>query len=409
VKYTDAVNWLYHSELHGIKLGLGNITRLVEELGIKLTGPGAPLFIHVAGTNGKGSVCAFLDAICRAAGKRTGLFTSPHLLTFRERIRINGEMIGEAETARCLTMIRQLSVDWKHPPTFFEITTALALRSFVENKAEIVILETGMGGRLDATNVVTPVVSVITPIYLDHQQWLGNTLKEIAFEKAGIIKPDVPVVSAWQREEVLQVLRHVAKQQNSTIHVVVTPIGLVKIGLVGAHQRWNAALALHALDAAGLHFSDDAIIKGLKDVLWPGRFQIVGDRIVLDGAHNHGAARQLAETWREVYGDARPTLILGSLKDKDTKGMCEALAPIAARVLTVPVRSQRSATAEELRETLWEVAPQVECAVAVDCRTAIAIARAFKDEKILIAGSLYLIGEALSCLRGSDAPEEGEQ
>jgi dihydrofolate synthase/folylpolyglutamate synthase len=237
VKYTDAVNWLYHSELHGVKLGLSNTTRLVDALGVKLSGPGAPTFIHVAGTNGKGSVCAFLDSICRAAGKRTGLFTSPHLLTFRERIRINGEMIGEAETARCLTMIRQISADWKHQPTFFEITTALALRSFVENKAEIVVLETGMGGRLDATNVVTPAVSVITPIFLDHQQYLGNTLKEIALEKAGIIKPEVPVVSAWQREEVLQVLRHVAKTQSSTFHVVVTPIGVVTIGLVGQHQR----------------------------------------------------------------------------------------------------------------------------------------------------------------------------
>ena len=209
LSYKQALAWLYGLQRFGIKLGLENIQRLLDELGRgertrpRVLLPAArrkialpPKVIHVAGTNGKGSVCAMIDSICRAQGYRTGLFISPHLVTFRERIRVNGEMISEDAVADGLTIIRDLVADWDPHPTFFEVTTALALKYFGDAKIEIAIFETGLGGRLDATNAVQSDVSVITPIGLDHEEWLGHTLAEIAGEKAGIIKPGVPVVSA---------------------------------------------------------------------------------------------------------------------------------------------------------------------------------------------------------------------
>ena len=198
MNYREALAWLYSLQRFGIKLGLENIRRLIDALHVDL---GSARVIHVAGTNGKGSVCAMIDSICRAQGYRTGLFTSPHLVTFRERIRVNGEMISESASASGLTAIRNLVATWEPHPTFFEITTALALKYFSEAKIDIVILETGLGGRLDATNAVQSNVAVITPIALDHQEWLGDSLEKIASEKAGIIKPKVPVVSAAQRPE----------------------------------------------------------------------------------------------------------------------------------------------------------------------------------------------------------------
>src|SRR5205823_14491966 len=199
---------LYGLQRFGIKLGLENIRRLLDECcssvcvkrpAFAAASASAPKVIHVAGTNGKGSVCAMIDSICRVQGYRTGLFTSPHLVTFRERIRVNGEMISEDAVADGLTIIRNLVADWDPHPTFFEVTTALALKHFSEARIDVVVLETGLGGRLDATNAVQSDVSVITPIGLDHEEWLGNTLAQIAGEKAGIIKPGMPVVSAPQR------------------------------------------------------------------------------------------------------------------------------------------------------------------------------------------------------------------
>jgi dihydrofolate synthase / folylpolyglutamate synthase len=407
--FDESLAWLNATQLHGIKLGLGNIERLVAELGIRAGGEGSPRFLHVAGTNGKGSVCAMLDSICRAAGLRTGLYTSPHLLNFRERIRVDGAMIGKEDLAAGLTRIRELTADWEHSPTFFEITTALALMYFQHQAAEIVVLETGMGGRLDATNVVMPNVSVITPIFFDHQQYLGSTLPEIALEKAGIIKPHVPVVAAWQREEVLRVLGHVALERRSPFHIVVTPLRRVEIALAGKHQEWNAALAAHALEVGGIAVPEAAIVRGLRDVRWPGRFQRVGDRMILDGAHNPAAARQLAETWRETFGvDARATLVLGTMRDKDLRRICESLAPLAARVFAVPVRNPRSCTPQELAEQLREVAPDCPCTLAPNVETGLRLSQNYTD-RILVTGSLFLVGEALAHLASEPPPTPSAQ
>jgi dihydrofolate synthase/folylpolyglutamate synthase len=242
-------------------------------------------------------------------------------------------------------------------------------------------------------------VSVITQIDLDHQQWLGATLPEIALEKAGIIKPGAPVVSAWQGEEVLRVLGHVALERETPFHAVVSPLGGVALGLCGRHQRWNAALAVHALDVARLNIPPAAIIRGLRDVRWPGRFQCVDDRLVLDGAHNPAAARQLAETWRETFGSERATLIIGILCDKDARGVLAALLPLAARVLVVPVNSPRALAPAELVPLARELAPQLPCAAARDLASALRVAHS-EPERVLLTGSLFLVGEALAQLAG---------
>ncbi|MEY2541868.1 MAG: dihydrofolate synthase / folylpolyglutamate synthase, partial [Verrucomicrobiota bacterium] len=217
MNYRDALAWLYGLQLFGIKLGLENIWRLIDALHVDL---GEARVIHVAGTNGKGSVCAMIDSIARAQGCRSGLFTSPHLISFRERIRVNGEMISEDTVASGLTEIRDLVASWDPHPTFFEITTALALQYFANAKIDIVVLETGLGGRLDATNAIYSNVAVITPIDLDHQKWLGDSLEQIAGEKAGIIKGKAPVVSAPQLPQAEDVIRARAAECNTSVQFV---------------------------------------------------------------------------------------------------------------------------------------------------------------------------------------------
>jgi dihydrofolate synthase / folylpolyglutamate synthase len=408
VKYDEAVAWLYATQMHGIHLGLENIRRLTEALGIRVSGPDAPKFLHVAGTNGKGSTCAMLDACCRAASLRTGLFTSPHLVTFRERLRLNGAMIGEDEVAAGLSAIRSAAERLGLALTFFEITTALALAWFQQRGAEVVVLETGLGGRLDATNVVTPAVAVLTPIDFDHQQWLGETLPAIAREKAGIIKPGVPVVSAPQAEEVRAVFAEVASERGAALEFIAAPLVQPDLALAGSHQQWNAALARRALDLAGLGVSDEAVAQGLRSVEWPGRFQQIAPRFILDGAHNPGAARRLVETWRETFGEKRATLILGILQDKDVRGVCEALLPIAGRILAVPVQNPRSATTQEICLAIGQLAPRQECIAVRDLPAAIRLAMTM-ERRTLITGSLFLVGEALTHFQSAGPPEISAQ
>lgn len=404
MNYAAAVDWLYGTQLHGIRLGLETTWRLLEALGVE---PARRRFVHVAGTNGKGSVCAMLDAVSRAAGIRTGLFTSPHLVRFPERIRLNGQEISEEAVAAGLTRIRERTAGWEYSPTFFEITTALALAWFQEQDADLVILETGLGGRLDATNVVTPLVSVLTPIDFDHQQWLGPTLADIAREKAGIIKPGVPVVSAPQPEAAAAVFRAVAAGQGAPLHWVNAPLAYLAVGLAGRHQRWNAALAVAALEAARLEVPPDAITGGLASVQWPGRFQRLGKRIVLDGAHNPASARQLVETWSDEFGTEKATLILGVLQDKDVRGLCSAILPVASRVICVPVQSPRTTAPADLARLIGSLS-EIQCETAPSMAAAMEAA-ATHPEPVLVAGSLFLVGEALSHWKKLPPPKPSAQ
>ena len=384
--YEESLAWLYSTQQFGIKLGLENIRSLLEALGDPREGLS---FLHVAGTNGKGSVCAMLDAILRASGRRTGLYTSPHLVDFRERIRVDGEKIPLQAVANGLTILRDISAGWSHAPTFFEIATALALRHFAEERCELVVLETGMGGALDATNAVVPMVSIITPIALDHTRWLGSTLAEIAREKAGIIKSGVPVVSASQEPEAAAVLVERAAIAGSSLEFVEAPLEEVEIGLRGIHQKENSGLAVAALRAAGVVVSDEAVGQGLRDVRWPGRFQIVNERIVLDGCHNPHAAAQLLINWRNAYGMEKATVIFGALSDKDYSAMLRILEPISREVLLVPIRSERSAAPEALAEA---------CTVQHRIFQSVKDALEVSQGRTLVTGSLFLVGEALQAL-----------
>jgi dihydrofolate synthase/folylpolyglutamate synthase len=454
--YKQALGWLYSLQRFGIKLGLENIRRLLDDLsrsgGLQSAVSDQVIalpwkVIHVAGTNGKGSVCAMIDSICRAQGHRAGLFTSPHLVTFRERIRINGEMISEDAVADGLTTIRNLVADWDPHPTFFEVTTALALKHFSEANIDVAILETGIGGRLDATNAIQSDVSVITQIDFDHEEWLGTTLAEIASEKAGIIKPGIPVISAPQRPDAEQVIRTRAAGCKAPLQFVTGSYGGSPVSLSGRHQKQNAAVAIAALRAAKIdplrakgsrlqqsagspssfdlnRPANDALVRkelpagggfgdvdkstiahGLATIDWPARFQKWDERTIIDGAHNPAAARVLAETWREIFGDRKATLVLAVLSDKNLHGICEALAPIADSVLLPRIRSERAASPEELAKILSTLTPPLPYSITPTVSEALELGRA-KPNPILITGSLHFAGEILAHLRGEPAAFE---
>ena len=400
MNYSDALAWLYGTQTFGIKLGLDNARRLMAAAG----NPQERLkFIHVAGTNGKGSVCAMIDAVLREGGIRSGLFTSPHLVEFRERIRVGGVEIAEKETAEGLTMLRRATSGWDYQPTFFEITAALAAWWFDRAGAEIVVWETGMGGRLDATNVVTPLVSVITPIGLDHQKWLGDSIADIAGEKAGIIKSRVPVVSAPQKQEALAVIKSKAQEHGSAFTEVAAPHDGPD-GLPGVHQKWNAAMALAALDAASLVPDKSARERGLAAVRWPARFQRCGENLVVDGAHNVPAAEALVATWREIFGERKARLVFGALRDKNPADCLSVLRSIADEIVLVPVNSDRTASTEELRVAAENCGfSQIREGQLPDA------IQAGKTQPTLVTGSLFLAGEALALLGSAPRPVRSSQ
>ena len=413
LNYKQALTWLYSLQRFGIKLGLENIQRLLDEccsgVCVKRRALGAgvytPKVIHVAGTNGKGSVCAMIDSICRAQGYHTGLYISPHLVTFRERIRVNGEMISEDAVADGLTMIRDTVADWDPHPTFFEVATGLALKHFGDAKIDTAILETGLGGKLDATNAVQSDVSVITPIGLDHEEWLGHTLAQIAGEKAGIIKLGIPVLSAPQQPQVEEVIRARAAECGSALQFVNETYHRSPVALRGEYQKQNAAVAIAAIRAANIQLGEEAIVRGLAAIEWPARFHKWDERTIIDGAHNPGATRILAETWREVFGDQKATLVLAILSDKDLRGICEALAPIAASVLLPKIRSERAAASGELANIFSIITPSLPHSITSTIDDALMLARE-KPDPILISGSLHFAGEVLADLRGEPAAFE---
>ena len=390
--WSEALAWLYSTQQFGIKLGLENTRRLLEAAGHPER---ACRFLHVAGTNGKGSVCAMLDSMLRAAGHRTGLYTSPHLVDFRERIRVNGEMLPEAAGARILTELRAATRDWAHAPTFFELATVLAIRHFADAKTDFVVLETGMGGRLDSTNAVAPLVSILTPIAMDHAQWLGDTIEEIAAEKAGILKPRIPAVSAPQDAAAAAVLEKRAIEVGAPFRFV-SGIVEMPVNLRGRHQQQNAALAISALRIAGISLPEQAIHSGLANVHWPGRFQEI-DRIVLDGAHNPHGSAQLVKTWREMFGSERAIVIFGALRDKDSSGMLAALAPVAESFWLVPLESARADAPSHLAEKC-----PYPHRVFASLAEAVAASRG-EALRVLVTGSLFLVGEALEILDAAQA------
>ena len=396
--YPESIDWLFSTQMFGIKLGLEGPRRLLKEY-LAFPAHGVKV-IHVAGTNGKGSTCAMIDAVARAAGCRSGLFTSPHLIDYRERIRVSGEEIPEDACAAMLTELREICEALDPHPTFFEISLALAMRWFRKRECEIIVLETGMGGRLDATTAVPADVCGITPVGLDHMQWLGDTVEKIAAEKAGIFVEGKPAISAPQEAAVMRVLEKEANERRCPLSFVEFPLAGYPVALAGEHQRWNAALALECLHAAGVKLDYEVVRHGLSTVRWPGRFERFrhdGREIVLDGAHNPQGAAVLAETWRGEFGGRKATLLFSAVAAKDVAGILATLAPLAAVIRICPVGTPRALAVEELAASLPVGAPPHHLHGSFDE----AFEAALRDGGILlIAGSLFLVGEARARLTG---------
>ena len=405
--YAEAIQFLYRLQMFGANFGLSTTRRLAALIG----NPQDKLrFIHVAGTNGKGSTCAMLESIYRTAGLRVGLFTSPHLVSFRERIQVNRQPIAESDVVRLVQLLRDAPDSHQASPTLFEFVTVMALKYFAEQNCDLVIWETGLGGRLDATNIVTPLASVITNIALDHQQWLGDTPAKIAAEKAGIIKPGVPVITSACQPEVLKVIEQVARENNAPFMRVESQVGStlhLPPSLPGEHQKLNAALVIATVEVLKdqIPVGQESVRLGLKNVNWPGRLQLIqksnGQKILLDGAHNIAGAEALRDSLKHDFTLTQPTLLLGVLGDKDWSPMCEILAPLAARIFTVRVASERSADAHALAAACRTANPSAEIFVCDSLPAA--LEKTAGDQSILIAGSLYLIGEALELLDPSFA------
>lgn len=416
--YPESIEFLYGLRLFGLKLGLETTRQLAALAG----NPQERLrFIHIAGTNGKGSVAAMLESVYRASGLRVGLYTSPHLISFRERIQVNRHLIDETDVVRLVEEMRERSSAGVAPApdkrkkdrrdacaTFFEFVTVLALRYFAEQRCDLVIWETGLGGRLDATNIVTPLASVITNIEPDHQRWLGHDLKSIATEKAGIIKPGVPIVTATSKPEALAAVENIAVAQQSPLTLVTAPhasqppLDELKLPLPGWHQRMNAATVLATVQALQeeLPVSGEAIQSGLEHVQWPGRMQLLElnheRRILLDGAHNVAGATSLRALLETDYAHTPMALILGILEDKDWELMCEQLAPVADHILCVPIKSDRATDPQKLAETCRRTNKTIPVKVAGSIKAA--LDELCAEPFVVVAGSLYLVGEALEAL-----------
>lgn len=386
MNYQEALDWLYSTQTFGIKLGLEGPTRLLREF---LAFPShRTKVIHVAGTNGKGSTCAMIDALGQGLALRSGLFTSPHLIDYRERVRVNGLEISEEKTARLLTELRELVADWDHHPTFFELTLALGMRHFRDSDCDLIVLETGMGGRLDATTAIPADVCILTPISLDHTKWLGSTLDEIAREKAAIAIKGKPILSSLQEPEAEKAIRQVTNQTQAPLTFIKAPLLGYSLSLPGEHQKQNAALACEAIVAAGLHLSFDVVQHSLQHVRWPGRFERITDSLILDAAHNPHAAQALVETWQSEFPGKKAAIIFGSVEDKATDEVLSKLSEIAEEFHFVPVNSQRGLPPES-----HEV--EVKSIVHPNLTSAL---EATAGRATLLTGSLFLLGEAKAFL-----------
>jgi dihydrofolate synthase/folylpolyglutamate synthase len=407
------------------KFDLENISVLAERLGRPDRAyPSA----HITGTNGKGSTAAFLESILRHAGFRTGLNTSPHLEKINERIRVAGEEISDEAFADVLTRILSLTEELlaagklRAHPTYFECVTAMAFEYFASQRVDFAVFEVGLGGRLDATNVLTPVVSLITRIDFDHENFLGHSLREIASEKGGILKPSVPVILAPQRPEAREVIVARAAEFRCPVVDTATAYGIdresVREGRVRARvteisSAWtidvapslpgrfqlqnalNAVAAARVLRESGFRISDEDISEGVADTVWPGRIEKLQSHpdVYLDGAHNPSAARELATFWEENFAGRRIYLLYGALRDKAVDEVSGLLFPFAAEVIFTEPRTSRAVSAAQLEEIAAHHAVQ-SCVIA-DAEQALdyALAKAAPSDAVFITGSLYLVGQ----------------
>lgn len=422
--YSTTLEHLYRLERFGIKLGLDNIRRLLSLLGDPHRGLKV---VHVTGTNGKGSVCAYAASVLQNAGYCVGLYTSPHLIRFNERIRVDGEPISDEDVLRlwagmqpaiqAMTAVRAID-----HPTFFEVTTAMAFEYFRERGVDVAVIEVGMGGRMDATNIVDGLVSVVTRVDLEHTEHLGKSIDRIAREKAGIIKPSSRAVTVSQ--DALQVIETRCREVHAPLFIVGRdmvaerlsydlrgqdirlrgPFGQLDVHtpLLGAFQVDNVAVAVAALTelrACGFTIADEAIRGGIRSVRWPARLEVVRETpcVIVDGAHNRPAAAALGDSMRELFLDRKATLVIGILNDKDLPGIAAALGPLSSHVYASRAKTYRALDPEEIAAAFrpyadTTVVPSVSAAIDV------VLSRARPDDIVLITGSIYTAGEALDHL-----------
>ena len=417
MSYKQAVEYLYSLQKYGIKFGLSKTSNLLRAFGNPQRGQH---YVHIGGTNGKGSVAAMVDSILRTSGLKVGFYSSPHLVRFTERFRINGKEIPTKAVAGLVEELKGV-IHAAHPPTFFEVTTAMGLIYFAREKVDMAVMEVGMGGRLDATNVIRPDVSVITNISYDHQAFLGNTLEEIAGEKAGIIKRGIDMVTAATQPRVLDLFKRTCTERKAPFWRVGQDIryraagnrinyyGLkrrlncLELGLAGTYQHRNAALALSVielLEARGLSVSEEQIREGLKGAQWPGRLQVVSKDplLILDGAHNPGAILSLSEALRRDFRYNRLILVLGVMGDKDVKGVVSGIIPMADCVIFTRPEYYRAAAPERLLQAASPMRKPGEVQPTLAKALERAKQMANSEDLILVTGSLFTVGETMALL-----------
>lgn len=415
LKGEDAIAFIHQTLKFGSKLGLHNITELLSRLG----NPQDKLrFIHIAGTNGKGSVAAFSASVLKEAGYRVGLFTSPYIFRFEERIRINGEEISETDlahyTSRVKDAIDQMVADGMTHPTEFEVVTAIGLLYFYEKECDIVVLEVGLGGRLDATNVIrTPEVCVITAMDYDHMEYLGNTLTEITGEKCGILKEGTPVaVYEEQPVEALSTIKKSAQEKSCPLYFPKETALLeesllgsrftyggeeIKISLLGPHQVKNAALSLCVLDILkekGWKISQEAILRGMKETRHSGRFEVLSENplFIMDGAHNEAGMKTFRDAVVKHLSDKKKIFIMGMLRDKEYEKSLEIIGGLWDKMYTVTVPNPRTLEAEELAECAKKYGDHV-TPMGISHAVLSATFEADENTAVVAFGSLYLLGE----------------
>lgn len=424
--YEALLDELYRLERFGIKLGLDVIAELLDRLGNPHRGLRC---VHVTGTNGKGSVCAYVASVLRAAGYRVGLYTSPHLVRFNERIQVDGEPIPDADVARLYGAIKPHAEAMagkrrvRHP-TFFEVTTAMAFLYFAERKVDFAVVEVGMGGRMDATNVVQPLVAVVTRVALEHTEHLGRTEDRIAREKSGIIKPGCHVVTLDQA--VLPVIEARAHGLGCPMSVVGREVRYertafdlsgqtvrvwdgrsvdLRIPLLGAFQPENAAIAyaaLRELQKAGVAVDPEAIRLGFAETRWPGRLDVVqtSPTVIVDGTHNGAGVPGLAGSLAELFPGKRFTFVVGILDDKDLDAFAVHLAPLAERLFATRPKTPRAFGADEVARAFADRGRQGEIVPSVAAAVDRAMSTAGPGEVVVVTGSIYTAGEALEHLQG---------
>jgi len=429
MEFKEALHWLYSFKKFGSKLGLERITLLMEELG----NPQNNLkIIHVTGTNGKGSVCKFIGSILQNAGYNVGVYISPHLQRFSERICINNREISKKEIISLIEFIKptiERMISQEKQPTFFEIVTAIAFKYFHDCKVDFAVIEVGLGGRFDATNVVTPILSIITNISLEHTNCLGEDTQSIAYEKAGIVKNNTTVITA-AKDKAREVIEKVAKEKKSPITIVTeknwkrtsynkthqdfTISGKlknynVKTTQLGRYQGENIAISIIAvenLQMNGVYITDENICEGIYSAFNPGRMEIVSEDpiILLDGAHNTNAIEMLKLTLEKDFSYKKLILILGILKDKNYKKMITSIAPISDKIIFTKSNNIRACEPEVLLNVTEEIAYKNEVLTIDSIPKTIDYAKTIsnKDDIICISGSLFTVGEARQYLISPD-------